>query len=360
MERRIVDNNGVELLSTFRAECLHCFIEHCTNGYARVTCPIDGTQRRLGNSKGKNGECFLCDNSSKTTANFKHELQLNVDSIPRIVRLHNEVARQTAIMECQRVDEVLHNIKNLHAQSIQELSPFIPQIKKSINNALKDTKRLVGNSIDKVALTMLRLAKINNGIKAELSIYEKVLRADGRQIPLTPKNHYLHNVVFLVSQPFFEGFHDKNVWFDMDVKYAGRTYLDFETIYCAIYHIVGNAVKYVKPDTTLEVTFAEDNDFCSIKFDMESHYVFPQERNMIFENGYSGSMAKATHLAGRGIGMYRAKQLIEMNKGSIQFLCGDVTSSINGVEFANNQVVILLPIVEQTSQLNSSACVRQG
>ena len=345
MERRIIDKQGNILLSTLSDDCIECIINNITNGYARIQCKKDSIIKRIGYISGLHGQCYCCDARERlTTANFKSLLANTLDSIPQIHRLHAEINEQIIESETQRINQVLHNIKGLHAQSIQELSPFIPQPVGKLSNSLRNTKQLIKNNIDNVALTMLRLAKINNGIKAELSIYEKFIQSKDSSFTLNSKLYKIQDVVFLIAQPFFEDFHKKNVWVDLNEDFGGKAFIDFETFFSALYHIFGNATKYVRPNTKVDVSFAQFNNNCSIRFSMESFYVFPEETSKIFNDGYSGIQARISSLSGNGIGMYRAKQLIELNHGTISFQAGNVVRRENGIDYAVNVIEILLPI----------------
>ena len=76
---------------------------------------------------------------------------------------------------------------------------------------------------------------------------------------------------------------------------------------------------------------------------MKSLYIQDGEEQEIFNEGYSGVLAKKTALSGKGIGMYRAKRLIELNNGTITIEPGEFPQNIKGIEYADNKFIITLP-----------------
>lgn len=344
MERRLIDINKRTLISLINDECVECIKKNATQGYANITCPIDKKKCRVGLIEGKLGRCYAMSKDSKTTANFKTELNNSYQAIPQLVRLFDSVRRNVASLETKRVNHVVHNLKNLHAQSIQELSLFVPQDKftYNVNSTLDSVMKSIKKNIKTAALTFLRLVKINNGIKAELSIYDKLIKNDGINPALSIKSYSLMDVIFLVSQPFFEDFHEKKVYFQLDHFYK-RADFDFETIFSALYHIIGNATKYVEPNTEVNVKFSEDDKYCIAKFSMSSYYLYPEDIEHMFEEGYSGKLAQLYEEAGQGLGMYRAKLFVKWNKGELLAESDGKMRKVKNKEYSMNTIVLKLP-----------------
>lgn len=345
MERELIDSKGIVLIGLDSKICKECIIKNAIKkGYAHILCPLDNIKCRLGYVKGDHGECYAKSKDSKTTANFKSELISSYQSIPQITKLFDKVRSNVASLETRRVNLVVHNLKNLHAQSIQELTAFVPQDKFTYNvGATLDTvKKNVKKDIEGAALTFLRLVKINNGIKAELSIYDKLIMTEGVGPVLSRQSYNIMDVVFLVAQPFFEDFHRKRVFFKLE-EFHKRAYFDFETIFSALYHIIGNATKYVEYGTEVNVAFAEDDNYCTIRFIMSSYHLYPEDLQHLYENGYSGKLATEYGEAGHGLGMYRAKLFVGWNKGDLTIEAGNDTREVKGRLYSNNVVIIKLP-----------------
>lgn len=76
---------------------------------------------------------------------------------------------------------------------------------------------------------------------------------------------------------------------------------------------------------------------------MTSLYINQDEETAIFNEGYSGVVAQKLRLAGKGIGMYRARRLIELNNGTLTVEAGEAVN-IDGIDYAENKFIIALPI----------------
>lgn len=141
---------------------------------------------------------------------------------------------------------------------------------------------------------------------------------------------------------FFNDFNEKDVYIDIE-EYYEKVYVDFESVQVAIYHIIENAAKYIAPKTNANITFKIEKHTQYIIFAMTSLYINQDEEFEIFNEGYSGIVAKQLKKAGKGIGMYRAKRLIELNNGTLTVEAGEAIK-INGIDYANNKFIIALPI----------------
>lgn len=344
MERRLIDKRNRVLISTIDDRCAQCIKMNAINGYAHIMCPIDNKSCRLGYQNGFAGICYLCSKTSRTTANFKKDILNSYQSLPQLSKLFDTVTRDVAALETKRVNHVVHNLKNLHGHSIQELSQYLPQEQFSYNvNATLDTvKKKVRSNYEAAALTLLRLVKINNGMKAEFSIYEKLIKNDGVHPALSIRPYSFRDVIFLVAQPFFEDFHKKKVWFAID-EFDKKAYFDFETIFSALYHIIGNATKYVEHGTRVEVSFSEYENYYIANFAMSSYHLYEEDVQHMFEEGYSGKLAIEYNDAGQGLGMYRAKLFVEWNNGVINMIAGNTTKTLEEKNYSNNVIELKLP-----------------
>lgn len=343
MEKRLIDESKRLLLSSLEDSCINCIKKNTTNGYGHIECPQNNGKCRIGIVEGDKGICYACSKNSKTTANFKEALSNTYHSIPQLKKIFDEVRQEVAALEVRRVNQVVHNLKNLHGHSIQELSLFLPQDKFTFNvNSTQDSvKKQIEHDSSAAALSILRLIKINNGIKAEFSIYDKLIRNDGVNPQLNLKLYSIRDVVFLVAQPFFEDFHQKNVWFSLDTC-TDKAVFDFETIFSALYHIIGNATKYVEPGTRVNVSFSSSDEYLFINFNMSSLHLYPEDIEHLYEEGYSGILARQYNENGQGLGMYRAKIFIEWNEGSLNVKAGEKTKLVKNKLYSDNEISIKL------------------
>lgn len=343
MEKRLIDDSQRLLMSSLEDSCIECIVGNTTEGYGHIDCPKKLGRCRIGVIKGNKGLCYVCSKNSKTTANFKEALSNTYHSIPQLKKLFDEVRQEVAALEVRRVNQVVHNLKNLHGHSIQELSLFLPQDKFTFNvNSTQDSvKKQIQSDSSAAALSILRLIKINNGIKAEFSIYDKLIRNDGVNPQLSLKSYFIQDVIFLVAQPFFEDFHQKNVWFGLDTC-TDKAVFDFETIFSALYHIIGNATKYVEPNTRVNVTFSSTDEYVVIDFNMSSLHLYSEDLEHLYEEGYSGRLARQYNENGQGLGMYRAKIFVQWNKGTIDVIAGEKIKTVKGVLYSDNVIRLKL------------------
>ena len=142
-----------------------------------------------------------------------------------------------------------------------------------------------------------------------------------------------------VLHTFFADFSEKNIYVEVG-EYYNKTVVDYETIQIAFYHLIENALKYSKPNSKINIDFEDFADFFLIKFKMTSTYVKPIERDLIFGEGFSGEIAKKTGKSGDGIGMWRIKQMIELNGGCFETVFGDDIEKVMGISFSTNLFVL--------------------
>ena len=185
----------------------------------------------------------------------------------------------------------------------------------------------------------LSIAKHNIHMKSEFSIYKKLDRSDA---VIEVRSHPIRKVLLNILHTFFVDFTNNNIFVDVD-NYYGRVLIDYETIQVALYHLIENASKYTKPDTTILIKFRDISSLVEISFTMMSLFVEEDETDKIFTEGYSGKLATRFELKGDGIGMWRIKQMMNLNRGSIKFVNGKNRFMSNGMIYGEN--VILLTFV---------------
>lgn len=328
------------------SNCRSCIELNQVNGYAHINCKNDNAYKRIAFQSNKYGQLYACSANAKTTRLFKNEVSSIITSLRALValfeKISNDAYNKTVEETTKRVDRVIHNLKSINAHAIQELYTLIPQ--EQLTHNIKETSNIVEQYIagdtKKAALTFLRMAKLNLSIKAEFSIYEKLLKGNSN---LDFRNHNIRDVVMIVLYMFFADFSEKNVRVNV-VDYYEKTKLDFESFQVAIYHLIENASKYIAPNSNAEISFKRNKESHTITFSMLSLYINPEEETEIFNEGYSGVQAKRTKKAGNGIGMYRAQKLIQLNNGELTLEAGDNQQRIDDYIYADNKFIITLPI----------------
>ncbi len=239
---------------------------------------------------------------------------------------------------------LIHNLTSLNAHNIQEFYSLVPQenVSRKMGKQVKYVKSIVEEEPEETALSLLKMAKNNAAMKVEFSVFKKLFDVNP---DLRATNHNVHKVLMNVFYLFFPDFTDKEVNVvvgDNNNRYMAYYY--YESIHVALYHIIENAAKYIKPKTTLNVRITNQNEMSEIVFDMYSTQIKAEEVELIFEEGISGKVASQHGKSGDGIGMSRAKNILELNRGTLSVKpYPDTTETVMGFIFQRNVFTIKLP-----------------
>lgn len=344
MEKLIIDNKEGEVLNVLLYDCCKNCIEKCkkSNNYASVECPIDKIQKRIGYAESKKGAVLACDNKL-TTRNFKIELQNALDCIPQLSRFRDEVAKSIRLDERRRMDRVIHNLKTQNAHAIQELTNFIneEQFAYDIRSIIKDVKERIKTKIGHAAYTLLRLGKINTEMSSEIFIYEHIMNKDS-SYKLNKRRYDLHDVLMLVLHEFMPEFSVKSV--DLIVgEYEERVTFDFTIIRFIFFHLIANAVKYIKPASVLSVEFCETPSNYTITFKMTSYHMYHEDIENMYIEGYSGKIAVEQKTAGQGLGMHLVGRMAELHGVSVIIRPGDDCKKFGKVSYSENEFEVQIP-----------------
>lgn len=344
--RHIVDTTNTLLSSTLvDKKCLQCIENNTNKGYGNILCELDGKNKRLGFIKNNNGCLYACSDDCKTTKVFKTEIESIASTIKVLKKLKEDIQKEledkVAKDQRQRVDRVIHNLKSINGHCIQELYNLVPQdlLTHSVKDSLPTIESIIIKNPHKAALLFTRIARLNMSTKAEFSVYEKLLKNEAK---LQPRNINPRDLVMIVLYMFFGDFSEKNVYVDVG-SYYEKAKFDFESVQVAVYHLVENSVKYVKPDTTINISFDNDSGYHVISFKMDSLHVYEDEREKIFNEGYSGENAVESGLSGKGIGMFRIKRLLELNKILFKCYFGDDIHKYNNFDYSINTFEMYIP-----------------
>lgn len=329
----IKDNKEVVIASNLHAKCNDCF-KNCDSPGLKVYCNLYNDIRRKGLISNKKGTTFLCCNETKTTKLFRDKLEALSYAYYDLILPIDEIENSAKINVQKRVNRLVHNLTSINAHNIQEIYDLVPQdaLTKDINKTIsRIEKEIVSNPKD-AAHMFLRIAKHNIHMKSEFSIYKKL---DRDNPTLDFRNHVIHKVLMNVLHTFFVDFSDKNVFVDVG-ECRCQIKCDYETVQVALYHIIENSSKYVKPKSTVEISFTESDNFVEVHFKMVSLKVDKSEHDKIFNEGFSGKEAKRSQKDGEGIGLWRVRQMLDLNEAEVEFIAGDEREQIMGFKFAEN------------------------
>lgn len=336
---QILDKDEKPIAENLTTECISCFISCETKGKLISDCPEYHHSRRQGKLSNSKTTTFLCCDQTKTTKIFKEKLEGLSLAFPDLVIQKNEIENGIKKIEQQKVNRLVHNLTSINAYNIQEIYDLIPQsiLASNWKEQLQFIEKEVVKNPKATAMMFLRIAKNNIHMKSEFSIYRKLDRED--KTPLEFQSFSIKNILLNVLHTFFADFNEKNIYVEVG-EYHDKTVVDYETIQIAFYHLIENALKYTKPNSKINIDFEDVIEKVLIKFKMTSTYVKPAERDLIFKEGYSGEIARKTSKSGDGIGMWRIKQMAELNKGSFEAVFGDDVEKIMGISFSTNTFVL--------------------
>lgn len=336
---QINDSKGNKVSANLTGECINCY-ENCSNiGLLVNSCPRYGGSRRQGKINNNQSSTFLCCDTTKTTKLFREKLEALSYAFPDLTVPQKEIEENIKKSEQQKVNRLVHNLTSINAHNIQEIYDLVPQEILSLNwvNQLNYIEKEIKKNPKKAAMMYLRIAKHNIHMKSEFSIYRKLDREDSASLEF--RNYPIRNVLLNVLHTFFADFTNNDIYVRV-ADFTGKVKIDYETIQVAIYHLIENASKYARHSSTISITFEELKSETKVRFARISAYIQPSEREMIFNEGYSGEIAKRMQKHGDGIGMWRIRQMMELNQGSCTVICGDEKQEISGFDYSTNTFIL--------------------
>lgn len=329
------NTEGEEVINNLDKVCLEC-LERCNSlSYINNECKVDNEPKRNGKLKTYKGDGFFCCGDSKTSDLFRKKIENLVYAIPDFEKIKNNISETTYELEKNRFNRLVHNIKSLNGHSIQELYSLIPQniLTENIENQIEIISEYIKKDMKRASMTFIRIAKHNSQIKTEFSIHDKLI---SKTPHFEKRFHNIKQVLLNVSHTFFNDF--KNI--DVKVKFGEcntKLLADYESLHVAFYHLLDNAVKYIKPKSILNITFVNEYNVLTVSFDMESIVIEDEETERIFDENYSGINAVYAKKSGEGLGMYLIKKLVELNNGTFQVYRGNKITNLNKIKFTNNK-----------------------
>lgn len=348
--KRLTDIESVEFLNTLQyPRCADCIMKNSksfSKGYGFVCCPMTQSQRIIGMRLVKSGEVLLCGEGYGKSQLFSTDLDCLCSSLSTLEKTKVDIEKvKERVMQEEsvgRIRRVLHNIKTTYAHALQEMRNLIPDsvLRQHRRDSCADFESVIRNNIKDTARTLFRISKDLYEIKSEFSIYDK-LKAGKMSIDKRPYN--IRDIIMLVLYPFFEDFNKSDVFVDVK-NFNDSVSVDFETFQIAIYHIIENMAKYVRPHTDVTISFLYNKKSLSIIFNMQSVHIEKSEIKDIFKEGYSGLEAKKSKKDGEGIGMYRAQVLLDLNGGTISVEPEDQYEEAKGIKYSSNKFIIILPL----------------
>jgi K+-sensing histidine kinase KdpD len=334
---RIATPDGRVLCNNFDKET-YDIVVNIDSGCVKTSENINIRVCKISNETGTVISASSSSDHVKSSKLMRQQTLLLLESLPFFLDINERLKATTQ----QHVNRLIHNLVTLNAHNIQEVYSIIPQ------EVMQDKRigwkqRVIEQVNDdpyEASLALVRIAKNTLKMKTEIDVYNTLLTDNP---VLKFKNHQIHRVLMNVVYVFFPEFTDKGI--HVNVSESNDTvFVDYETFQVAIYHIIENTVKYIKPQSEFNIKIIKNpvtRKIC-INFEMVSLCIRPHEVDKIFIEGYSGEMAKLSNRAGSGIGMPRAKSLLEHNNAKLRVLPKFDTAHevMLGREYQNNVFVV--------------------
>lgn len=302
---------------------------------------------KIGNSRAglmKNGEMkvygFTTDKDYiASSQKFRTALSVIKDSAYNIELV---IADSRSSMN-RNTSRLLHNLTSLNAHNIQEIYSLLPQemLANRTSGQVKLVEGIISSQLRDAAFALLRIAKNNAAMKTEFAVFNKLFDSNPK---LQKKSHNVHKVLMNVFYIFFADFTDKDVKVEVECDGVQTAYFDYESIHVALFQVIENAVKYIQPKTRLLVNIIESDEAISIRFEMISLQINRSEQKAIFDEGVSGYFSERTVKSGSGIGLSRARDILDLNSASIDVDFDSKTlHTVLGVPYQTNIFLIKLP-----------------
>lgn len=256
------------------------------------------------------GEVFGCSNSKDFCASSKTFIS-RLESI--ILGLKEiEIIKEKLNLDSQKL---IHNLTKTNGHNIQELYAVVPQdlLTQNLNQQLDSIQKKLIENPEEAARTFLRIAKNNATMKTEFSVINKLMEGEST---IRNRRHQIKKVTLNLFHIFFQDFKDINVYVHFD---ENDDYLifDYEILHVALYHLIDNATKYIRPNSTLNVKFQKEGDNFNLKLEMSSLKISNEEKKNIFQEGVSGHVAIKLGKSGKGLGLGTTAKILELNNAEL-------------------------------------------
>lgn len=252
-----------------------------------------------------------------------------------------EITQEQRNKQNNNTSRLLHNLRTINAHNIQEIFSVVPQDVLSEGAARHQVtiiEEVVKQRSKETAVAFLRIIKNNTAMKTEFSVFDKLF--DGNHNPhLEKKSHNVHKVLMNILYQFFPDFTDNDVWVKVECpkNTTINAFFDYESVQVAFYHLIENAVKYIKPHTEFIIKITPLEKTVTLFFEMMSLQINESERNSVFIEGFSGELAKKLGKSGSGIGMTIAKHILEINGARLSLEIDPSTSQVHfGLPYQKN------------------------
>lgn len=314
----LLDAAGKKIVSRLDPGCRERCFEVSSVGVETCRGCNDNTIRRRGKNISPIGTVFVCSNEPDLVASkrvFLRQLAFYSEALSAFQELRDETVKRLQV-ENRRL---IHNLTTLNSHILQEIYAITPQ-EKLIGGPTAQIQELQTALIrrpDQAARAALRILKNAVAARTEMQIVRRFQPTESTA-PLNQKQHVIHRVVTNALITFFQDSQEKNLTWTLSPS-IHKVFFDYETTSAAMYRLFENAVKYCKPGTNIKIEFTSLKSAFVMTLSMKSLWIGNDEAERIFDEAYSGRIAKEQKLSGEGLGLYFVREMLRINGASIQF-----------------------------------------
>jgi len=324
------------LLSNLPSE-LGSYFEECNSRNSLIErCYLDGKTKRIGKIISEHGIAFLIADEPdlvKSSRLFTEKLSIYSAFLKEANGLREGVLK-----------DILHDLTAINARSIQELYTLVPQdlLAKQHADQLEEIKKQILTNPKQASLMFIKIAKNNLTMQAEFANLEN-LYSEHRSANL--QSHCVEKVVWNTLHPFMQDFANKGIRVNVGSN-KKKVQLDYRSFHGALVPLFDNATKYAMLGSWFFIKFIDSKEDFRVQLEMTSLQIKPEEREKIFERGYSGINAKKTRSYGSGLGLAMAVDLLSYSKAKLRLLSPEGSPMVNSpdhFDYEKNIFEILIP-----------------
>lgn len=344
----VCDAAGKAVLSRLGENCLVACVSIATASCDKCTAHDGQGTRRRGTRAVVAGTVFLCTSDEdmvKSKRVFARTLDAYAEMIGELVEIRR-LAAEEARDESRRL---VHNLTTLNSHIIQEIYNIVPQeeLAGTPNRQISVIASSIAASPTMAAQAALRILKNAVAARTEMQVVRRFHTPS--QLPSQKQPHMIHKVVKNVLITFFQDSQDKQLYWNLRAT-SQRVLIDYESVSAALYRLFENFVKYCAPSSSIDIAFEANSQSFDVIMEMKSLPILPGEEEHIFDEGFSGSIAKKHNLNGSGLGMAIVRQLLRVNDATVGVQAGTRVELIRGIEYAPNRFTIKFPCPERSGR----------
>jgi signal transduction histidine kinase len=339
----LIDAAGDKLLSQIDPGCEKCLVSCFVESELTTACATPGERRRGRMQSDSVGSSFLCSpekDDLSSSKRFRAKLSLLHGTLPMAIDVR-DAARAAGRKEASRI---VHNLRTLSGRVSLEIYSLANQesLATDAQTQLNTLQQNIAGNQEETASVLLRLLKNSQAMSNEFAVLE---RLDPQQaIESKPLWHRIHKVVKNTTSLFFQDLQKKSIRIHQSTC-NHEVLIDYETFSAGFYYILENSCKYSAHSEPISIAFnLEASGALILSLMMNSLEVRQHEAEKIFDEGYSGEVAKARTLHGKGLGMFLARELFHLNNVGVRFFPGSAfRNGLKEIAYAQNTIELTFP-----------------